>query len=98
VTVVLASGGYPGPHDTGYAIHGVDKASALDDVLVFHAGTRRDGETVVTAGGRVLNVSALGDTFAAARERAYEAASLIEFENVHFRNDIATRAVRRSDR
>jgi phosphoribosylamine--glycine ligase len=96
VTVVLASGGYPGPHDTGYAIHGVDKASALDDVLIFHAGTRRDGETLVTAGGRVLNVSALGDTFAAARERAYEAASLIEFENVHFRNDIATRAVERT--
>lgn len=96
VTLVLASGGYPGPHETGYEIHGLDKAAALDDVLVLHAGTRREGDSVLTAGGRVLNVSALGDDFASARERAYEAASLIEFENVHFRNDIADRAVERS--
>jgi phosphoribosylamine---glycine ligase len=93
VTLVLASGGYPGPHDTGYAIHGLDEAAALAGVHVFHAGTRAEGDSIVTAGGRVLNVSALGDTFAAARERAYEAASLIEFENVHFRRDIAERAI-----
>lgn len=97
VTVVLASGGYPGPHDTGHRIHGLDKAAAFDEVFVFHAGTRAEGDDVVTAGGRVLAVSALGDTFAAARERAYEASSLIEFENVHFRNDIAARAVERSN-
>ncbi|HEX2195783.1 MAG TPA: phosphoribosylamine--glycine ligase [Actinomycetota bacterium] len=96
VTVVLASGGYPGSHETGHRIHGLDEASALDDVLVFHAGTRAEGDGVVTAGGRVLAISALGDDFAAARERAYHAASSIEFENVHFRNDIALRAVERS--
>ncbi|MDQ3952959.1 MAG: phosphoribosylamine--glycine ligase, partial [Actinomycetota bacterium] len=96
VTVVLASGGYPGPHDTGYRIHGLDKASSLEDVLVFHAGTRAEGDGVVTAGGRVLAISALGDGFASARERAYDAASLVEFENVHFRSDIASRAVERS--
>ena len=96
VTLVLASGGYPGKHGTGYEIHGLDKAAALDDVLVLHAGTRREGDAILTAGGRVLNVSALGDDFASARERAYEAASLIEFENVHFRTDIAARAVDRS--
>jgi phosphoribosylamine--glycine ligase len=93
VTVVLASGGYPGPHETGFAIHGLDKAAAIEDVLVLHAGTRREGDSIVTAGGRVLAVSALGDDFASARERAYEAASLIEFEGMHFRNDIAERAV-----
>ena len=98
VTLVLASGGYPGPHETGYPIHGLDKAAALDDVLVFHAGTRKDGDALVTAGGRVLAVSALGDDFAAARERAYEAAALVEFEDVHFRTDIAARAVERSHR
>ena len=96
VTVVLASGGYPGPHDTGYAIHGLEKAAALDGVHVFHAGTRAEGDSVVTAGGRVLNVSALGDDFASARERAYEAASSIEFESVHFRHDIGARAVERA--
>ncbi|HEX2058491.1 MAG TPA: phosphoribosylamine--glycine ligase [Actinomycetota bacterium] len=96
VTVILASGGYPGPHTTGHRIHGIEKASAIEDVLVFHAGTRADGDGVVTAGGRVLAVSALGDDFASARERAYRAASLIEFENVHYRNDIALRAVERS--
>lgn len=94
VTIVLASGGYPGPYDTGYEIHGLDDAAAVPDVQVFHAGTRAEGDSVVTAGGRVLNVSALGDTFAAARERAYEAASLIEFEKVHFRRDVAERAVK----
>ncbi|HYO60417.1 MAG TPA: phosphoribosylamine--glycine ligase [Actinomycetota bacterium] len=97
VTVVLASGGYPGPHETGYEIHGLDKAAALEDVLVLHAGTRRDGDSIVTAGGRVLGISALGDTFEAARERAYEAASLVQFDNVHLRNDIATRAIERGD-
>ncbi|HYP24671.1 MAG TPA: phosphoribosylglycinamide synthetase C domain-containing protein, partial [Actinomycetota bacterium] len=94
VTIVLASGGYPGPYDTGYEIHGLDDAAAVSDVQVFHAGTRAEGDSVVTAGGRVLNVSALGDTFAAARERAYEAASRIEFEKVHFRRDVAERAVK----
>ena len=96
VTVVLASGGYPGPHETGFRIHGLDKASAIEDVSVFHAGTRAEGDGIATAGGRVLAISALGDGFASARERAYEAASLVEFENVHFRRDIALRAVERS--
>jgi phosphoribosylamine--glycine ligase len=96
VTLVLASGGYPGPHQTGYEIGGLGEAAALDEVFVFHAGTRRDGDRIVTAGGRVLALSALGDGYAAARARAYEAAGKIEFENVHFRSDIALRAVERS--
>ncbi|MDQ4125767.1 MAG: phosphoribosylamine--glycine ligase, partial [Actinomycetota bacterium] len=65
------------------------------DVHVFHAGTRAVGDSIVTGGGRVLNVSALGDSFADARTRAYEAASLIDFERVHLRTDVAERAIGR---
>jgi phosphoribosylamine--glycine ligase len=89
VTVVLASGGYPGKYETGKAISGLTDAAKLDDVYVFHAGTKRvDGE-VKTAGGRVLGVTALGSTLEAARARVYEAVSCIHFENCHYRRDIA---------
>lgn len=92
VTVVLASGGYPGNHPTGLPISGLEDAASIPDVMVFHAGTaRRDGR-VVTAGGRVLAVSALGDDLAGARGRAYEAASLISFEGMQYRKDIAEEA------
>ncbi|HEX2031283.1 MAG TPA: phosphoribosylamine--glycine ligase [Actinomycetota bacterium] len=92
VTVVLASGGYPGPYRTGAPIEGLEEASKLEDVHLFHAGTaRRDGR-VVTAGGRVLAVSALGKELAAARRRAYRAADLVSFEGKHHRTDIAKEA------
>ncbi|MGH2724295.1 MAG: phosphoribosylamine--glycine ligase [Actinomycetota bacterium] len=92
VTVVLASGGYPGDHATGIEITGLGEASDLEDAVLFHAGTaRRDGR-VVTAGGRVLAVSALGKDLAAARARAYEACELVSFEGKHFRTDIAKEA------
>jgi phosphoribosylamine---glycine ligase len=94
VSVVLASRGYPGSHATGLVITGEEAAAALDDVLVFHAGTSLDDGTLITNGGRVLAVSALGGGFAEARARAYEAASLIGFEGKHLRNDIAARAER----
>jgi phosphoribosylamine--glycine ligase len=94
VSVVLASRGYPGSHGTGFLITGEDAAEALGDVFVFHAGTAvRDG-SLITNGGRVLAVSALGDGYAAARARAYEAAALIKFEGKHMRTDIAARAER----
>ena len=89
VTVVLASGGYPGKYRTGLPIDGLEEAGKTDRVAVFHAGTaRRDGR-VVTAGGRVLAVSALGADLADARARAYGAASMISFEGLHRREDIA---------
>lgn len=92
VTVVLASAGYPDNHPTGLPITGLEDAASIPDVMVFHAGTaRRDGR-VVTAGGRVLAVSALGDDLAGARRRAYEAASLISFEGMQYRKDIAEEA------
>jgi len=92
VTVVLASGGYPGSYETGLPIAGLDDAARVEGASVFHAGTaRRDGR-VVTAGGRVLDVSALGKGLAEARDRAYRAASLISFEGMHHRSDIAEEA------
>ena len=94
VCVVLASGGYPGSYEKGKVIHGVSDAEQLDGVTVFHAGTAEnaDGE-LVTAGGRVLNVVALGDSFAEARDRAYEACELISFEGKQLRSDIGAKAL-----
>jgi phosphoribosylamine--glycine ligase len=89
VTVVLASAGYPGKYETGKVISGLDEAAKLKGVQVFHAGTKIAGNEVVTSGGRVLAVTALGSTIAAARERAYEAAGRIRFEGCHYRRDIA---------
>jgi phosphoribosylamine---glycine ligase len=96
VTVVLASSGYPGDYPSGRPIQGLDRAGKVDKTVIFHAGTAiRDG-TVVTAGGRVLAVSALGKDLAEARGRAYEAASLISFQGMHHRTDIAEEAARGS--
>jgi phosphoribosylamine--glycine ligase len=92
VTVVMASGGYPGPYETGKAITGVDEADALDGVTVFHAGTERADGRLLTAGGRVLSVTGTGATIAEARERAYAGVGLIDFEGAHWRRDIAARA------
>ncbi len=94
VSVVLASAGYPGSYEKGKVILGIEEAEALEGVTVFHAGTavNADGE-LVTNGGRVLNVVALGDTFEQARERAYEACDLINFEGKQFRTDIGGKAL-----
>jgi phosphoribosylamine---glycine ligase len=89
VTVVLASGGYPGSYETGVPIDGVGVAASQPGVEVFHAGTAvRDGR-LVTAGGRVLNVTATGVDVAEARARAYEAADAISFDGLTRRSDIA---------
>jgi phosphoribosylamine--glycine ligase len=93
VTVVLASGGYPDSSSKGDEIRGLADAAAIDGVEITHAGTAlRNGETV-TAGGRVLNVTALGPTPGEARERAYQAAGMISFAGMQMRTDIAARAV-----
>jgi phosphoribosylamine---glycine ligase len=89
VTVVLASGGYPGKCEMGKSIFGLDEAAKLDGLQIFHAGTKQLNDEIVTAGGRVLAVTALGSTIAAARSRAYEAVARIHFENCHYRRDIA---------
>jgi phosphoribosylamine---glycine ligase len=92
VTVILASAGYPGKYETGKVISGLDAAAELEGVQVFHAGTKIADNQVVTAGGRVLAVTALGSTIAGARDRAYAAASRIQFEGCHYRRDIALSA------
>jgi phosphoribosylamine--glycine ligase len=92
VGVVVASGGYPGVYRTGCPIEGLQDAARMEGVAVFHAGTRRaDDGRVVTAGGRVLCVTGVGDTFRQARERAYAAAGRIHFEGAFCRSDIAAR-------
>jgi len=90
--VVLASGGYPGSYEKGKPIRGLDAAAALPQVTVFHAGTARDGDDVVTSGGRVLSVTAIGETIDEAAERAYAAAEKIDFDGKQLRRDIGWRA------
>jgi phosphoribosylamine--glycine ligase len=86
--VVATSRGYPGDYPTGLPITGLDDADALPDVKVFHSGTARRGNDIVTAGGRVLGVTALGNTLAGARRRVDEALNLIHFDGMHYRRDI----------
>lgn len=94
VSVVLTSAGYPGSYEKGKVITGIERAEELPGVTVYHAGTAlRDGE-LVTAGGRVLDVTAVAPTFEEARERAYAACELIDFEGKTYRSDIGMRAIR----
>ncbi len=93
VCVVLASGGYPGKYRTGFPIEGLEEAGKVPGVVVFHAGTRREGPHVVTAGGRVLGVTATGEDMEEARERVYEAIGKISFPDMHYRRDIAEKAL-----
>jgi phosphoribosylamine--glycine ligase len=88
VCVVLASGGYPGAYQKGKRIDGLEEAEAMKDVVVFHAGTKQEGRLVVTNGGRVIGVSALGANRNAARELAYRAADTIRFDQIQRREDI----------
>jgi phosphoribosylamine--glycine ligase len=94
VCVVLASGGYPRAYTTGVPVEGIEEAEALGEVVVFHAGTARAGGRLVSAGGRVLGVTARGAELRAARDLAYAAAGRIRFEGCHYRRDIAARALR----
>lgn len=97
VTVVMASGGYPGSYETGFEIQGLDEAEKDKDVVVFHAGTASRNSKAVTSGGRVLNVSATGETLKEAREKAYAACRKIQFKGAYFRSDIALTASHRAE-
>ena len=88
VCIVLASGGYPGPIEKGKVIKGIEGASADPDIVVFHAGTSLENAQVVTNGGRVLGITALGATLEEARAKAYAAADKISFEGKQLRRDI----------
>jgi len=98
VCVVMASAGYPGTYPTGRPITGIETATSLRDVTVFHAGTARKDGALVTAGGRVLGVQASGDDVAAAVATAYAAVERIHFDGAHYRRDIGHRALRRPAR
>ena len=91
LTVVLAANGYPGEYRKRLPIAGIDRAEALPGVRVFHAGTKAIDGRLVSAGGRVLNVTAQAPTLAEARSRAYAAAALIDFPGGFFRHDIGAR-------
>ena len=94
VGVVLASKGYPAAYDKGFEITGLDCVDTSDDAWIFHAGTKLDGDKILTNGGRVLCVSALGDSFEQARNKAYELCDKIDFENKFLRRDIGARALK----
>ena len=95
VCVVMASGGYPGAYEKGKKITGLDDAEKLKDVVVFHAGTKNQNGDVVTNGGRVLGVTALGKNIADAKAGAYEAVDKIKFEGAYWRRDIADKAIKK---
>ena len=97
VCVVMASGGYPGNYAKGKIISGLDAADALPHTKVFHAGTARAGDKMVTGGGRVLGVTALGKDLRAAQVAAYTAVEKIQFDGAHFRRDIAAKGILRAD-
>jgi len=92
--VVLASQGYPGKYDMGREITGLQAAQDLPETLIFHAGTKREAERLITVGGRVFGVVGLGDTLESALDRAYQAAEKIQFQGKHFRRDIGARALK----
>ena len=94
ICVVATSKGYPGPYEGGVPITGIADADSMRDVKVFQAGTRMSNGELVTDGGRVLGVTALGDTVADAQRRAYQAMKLVHFEGMHYRRDIGQQAIR----
>ncbi|MBT4868361.1 MAG: phosphoribosylamine--glycine ligase, partial [Planctomycetaceae bacterium] len=92
ICVVMASDGYPGDYEKGRPIRGLEDAAALEDVKVFHAGTIKQGNQILTNGGRVLGVTAMGDTIAAAKLRAYQAVKCIRWDGAWCRKDISDKA------
>jgi phosphoribosylamine---glycine ligase len=96
VCVVVAAGGYPGEYEKGKIITGIAQAEQLKDVVVFHAGTAAKNADIVTNGGRVLGVTAMGQTTADAKAKAYEAVDKIKFDGAYCRRDIADKAIKRT--
>jgi phosphoribosylamine--glycine ligase len=95
-TIVAASGGYPGDYKKGIPINGIEQAEALDDIVVFHAGTKLDGGQLMTSGGRVLGVTATGTSLQEALDKAYNAIKLIKFDGIYYRRDIGLKSLSES--
>jgi phosphoribosylamine--glycine ligase len=96
--VVVASGGYPGAFKSGEKISGIEEAEGVEGAVVFQAGTKREGEDLVTAGGRVLGVTASGKDLESSMKAAYAAVDEIHFAGMHYRKDIGNRGLRRYNR
>lgn len=95
ICVVMSSGGYPGSYDKGDVISGLEEAAKISDVVVFHAGTAKEGDEIVSNGGRVLGVTATGDSLEVAISKAYDAVDAISWKDCYFRRDIAAKAMKR---
>ena len=93
----MASFGYPESYKIGYPIEGINQAEKQPHTLVYQAGTKKDGNLIVTSGGRVLNITAFGDTVKDANLRALSATGLIKWNNSYYRNDIGWKAIERED-
>ena len=94
VCVVVASGGYPGRYQKGKDISGLERLAKMEKIIAFHAGTKFQDDKVITSGGRVLGITAWGETISEARERAYKGVKEIYFEDMYYRNDIAAKAIK----
>jgi len=97
VCVVMASGGYPGSYKKGHRISGLEQAAGQEDVVVFHAGTAMNGDDIVNVGGRVLGITAIGETLNEAVGNAYGAVDKISWDDCYFRRDIARKAFARDE-
>jgi phosphoribosylamine--glycine ligase len=95
ICVVMASGGYPANYTTGYPIKGLKEAAKLPNVMLFHAGTKKEKGKVVTSGGRVLGITAWGENLEQARDLAYQAVRKINFEGAYYRSDIGYKGLAR---
>jgi len=98
VCVVMASGGYPGQYEKGKKITGLEQAAQIEDVVVFHAGTKKQNADIVSNGGRVLGVTAMGKDVVQAQARAYEAVGTIQFDGAYWRRDIGDKAIKNKKR
>ena len=90
---MLCSAGYPGNYEKGKEIKGIEGTESDDDIVIFHAGTKMEGDKLITNGGRVLGVSAIGDTLQEALQKAYKAIEKISFEGIQYRRDIGKKAL-----
>jgi len=94
VCVVMASGGYPGKYHKGKVISGLERLEKMKDIIVFHAGTKLQDDKIITSGGRVLGITAWDETISKAKERAYKGVKEIYFEDMYYRKDIASKAIK----
>jgi phosphoribosylamine--glycine ligase len=97
VCVIVASGGYPDKYQKGKVISGLERLEKMEDIIVFHAGTKLQDDKVITSGGRVLGITTWDETISKAREKAYKGVKEIYFEDMYYRKDIAVKAIKEGE-